>query len=76
MKYSVTQTCDVCVCMSVCVFVCFQAPSKASVPDGEKPQLDAAAALGAEHPRVQSDVVFNIRALQQGELAALQLHIW
>lgn len=58
-----------------------QTASKASVPDGEKPQPDASAAfitspLPSQHPGLQSDVMLHLRALQQDGHPSLQLHLW
>lgn len=69
-------------CLFMWSFVlCVQTAPEASVPDGEEPEPDASAAflrstLSSQHPRLQSDLVLHLRALQQGGHASLQLHLW
>lgn len=58
-----------------------QTATKASIPDSEKPKPDASAAFFAgplppQHPRIQSDIMLHLGALQQGGHTTLQLHIW
>lgn len=58
-----------------------QAPTKASFPDGEKPEPDASAAFIArsvpsQHPGIQSDVVPHVGSLQPCGHTALQLYLW
>lgn len=58
-----------------------QAPTKASFPDGEKPEPDASAAFVArsvpsQHPGIQSDVLPHVESLQPCGHTALQLHLW
>lgn len=60
--------------------ICLQAATETSVPDSKKLEPDASAAvitcpLSPQHPRIQSDIMFHLRALQQGGHATLQLHI-
>lgn len=62
------------------IFFLPQTAPKASFPDGEKPQPDASAALlwspfPSQHPRLQSELLLHLRALQQGWHASLQLHL-
>lgn len=63
------------------MIVSLQTSAKACVPDSEKPQPHASAAfpvspLPTQHPRLKSNVLFHIRALQPGGHPRCQLHIW
>lgn len=58
-----------------------QTATKTSFPDSKKPEPNASAAVIArpvpsEHPRIQSDIMPHLRALQPGGHTALQLHLW
>lgn len=63
------------------VLMFLQTAAETGLPDSEEPEPDAPAAfiarpLPPQHPRLKSDIMPHLSALQQGGHAALQLYIW